>query len=741
MARARLAVDAALALVLALLLGLALPPQPPRPLGGMAPLAAVGWPPSTGLLVAEIVTGGASASDEYVELANAGPVPLDLAGLEVAYVTSSGATVSRKASWTASQVLEPGQHLLLANALGIHAATADATYSGGLAATGGAIVLRPAGGTPIDAVGWGDATNGFVEGGAAPAPAAGRSIERLPGEGGGNVVDTNDNAADLVVTLLPVPRGMAAGPSPTPTVAPTPVPTAAPTPTVAPAPTPVAPTPTPSPVWSPPPTLAPTPMPTVAPTPAPTVTATPVPTPVPPSPVPTPTALPTPTPAPVTPIAEARALADEASVTIEGVLTTALGSLESSRTGFVQDDGGGIAIYLDAAFALPLPAGTRVTVTGTVDARYGQRTLRAAPSAVVVTGTADLPGPVTIASGLAGEANEGRRVTIEGRVSGTPTGLSDGLGLMVDDGSGALRVIVGPEALAGASPRSGDLVRATGPLGQRDSSGTGTAGYRVHATLPGELAFPEPAPSGDPVGSPGPGPDGTPGPSGSPSPDPSASAAPTASPGITPHPSPDPSAPPSPTPLPVLSIADARMVPVEGMAAVRGVVVAEAGRLGIPPLVVLADQTGGIPIRLADGMPAPPRGALVEARGRIAAPYGQTELRLVPGGLAPAGMGSVPEPLPLEAGAAGEATEGRLVRVRGTIAASASRTTSGDLVLTITGDDGASLRVTADASAGLDPAVLRRGGSAAFTGIVGQRASRKGALDGYRLWLRDPGDV
>ena len=27
----------------------------------------------------------------------------------------------------------------------------------------------------------------------------------------------------------------------------------------------------------------------------------------------------------------------------------------------------------------------------------------------------------------------------------------------------------------------------TGPLGQRDSSGTGSAGYRVHATLAGEV--------------------------------------------------------------------------------------------------------------------------------------------------------------------------------------------------------------------------------------------------------------
>ena len=69
MARARFAVLAAMLVVL-LLGGVAGPPS--RPAGSpAAPVAAVAWPPSTGLLVAEVVTGGASASDEYVELTNA----------------------------------------------------------------------------------------------------------------------------------------------------------------------------------------------------------------------------------------------------------------------------------------------------------------------------------------------------------------------------------------------------------------------------------------------------------------------------------------------------------------------------------------------------------------------------------------------------------------------------------------------------------------------------------------------
>ncbi len=223
-----------------------------------APLAAVPWPPSGSILVAEVVTGGASASDEYVELTNAGPGPVDLAGLELAYVTSSGSTVTRKATWPTTLALDPGQHLLVANAAGTFAGLADATYTGGFAATGGALVIRPIGGTAIDAVGWGDATNAFVEGSPAAAPPAGSSIERLPGGLGANGRDTNDNASDWIVQAAPQPQGLdappadadpdasqspdrptdpdadadATRPTPTPTdPTPTPAPTPTPTPT------------------------------------------------------------------------------------------------------------------------------------------------------------------------------------------------------------------------------------------------------------------------------------------------------------------------------------------------------------------------------------------------------------------------------------------------------------------------------------------------------------------------------
>ena len=51
------------------------------------------------------------------------------------------------------------------------------------------------------------------------------------------------------------------------------------------------------------------------------------------------------------------------------------------------------------------------------------------------------------------------------------------------------------------------------------------------------------------------------------------------------------------------------------------------------------------------------------------------------------------------------------------------------------------VRIVADASAGVSPASIAAGDRLRLTGIVGQRASRKGADDGFRIWLRAPADI
>ena len=177
------------------------------------------------LLVSEVMTGGASASDELIELYNPSTVALPLEGLEVIYVTATGGTITRKASWAAGAASLPsGAHLLIANGAGAFAGIADVTYTNGLAAPGGSVAIRILGaGTAIDAVGWGTAASTWVEGGATQAPAAGHSIERLPGGSGGSGQDTNDNGADFVERTAPDPQNTASAPIvvPTPAASPT----------------------------------------------------------------------------------------------------------------------------------------------------------------------------------------------------------------------------------------------------------------------------------------------------------------------------------------------------------------------------------------------------------------------------------------------------------------------------------------------------------------------------------------
>ena len=85
MDRVRRAGQAALLLLVVGSLAAVRPSTGPQP--GLAPAAAVTWPTST-LVVSEVQTGGASASDEFAEISNAGPVAVDLTGYELVYATS-----------------------------------------------------------------------------------------------------------------------------------------------------------------------------------------------------------------------------------------------------------------------------------------------------------------------------------------------------------------------------------------------------------------------------------------------------------------------------------------------------------------------------------------------------------------------------------------------------------------------------------------------------------------------------
>jgi len=159
-----------------------------------------------GIKLNEFSTGvSGAATNEFVELVNAGPAAADVGGLKVVYRSASGTSDTTLATLPAGTTLAAGAFYLLGGSGYAGTATADQTFWTAIAATGGSIGLRDPGGTLLDAVAYGTAANGLGEGAPAQAPPTtarpGSSAVRLP-----DGRDSQDNAADFSVTAAPTPK-------------------------------------------------------------------------------------------------------------------------------------------------------------------------------------------------------------------------------------------------------------------------------------------------------------------------------------------------------------------------------------------------------------------------------------------------------------------------------------------------------------------------------------------------------
>ncbi len=154
----------------------------------------------------EVMTGSTgAAANEFVELVNAGSASADLSGFKLVYRSATGTADTTLATIPDGTVLAPGSFYLLAGSGYAGSAEPDRSLATGLASSGGGVGLRDASGALVDSVGYGTATNAFVETAPAPAPptvdAPGSSIARVPD---GN--DTNDNSVDFRVAQPPSPK-------------------------------------------------------------------------------------------------------------------------------------------------------------------------------------------------------------------------------------------------------------------------------------------------------------------------------------------------------------------------------------------------------------------------------------------------------------------------------------------------------------------------------------------------------
>jgi hypothetical protein len=152
----------------------------------------------------EVQTGGSGgALDEFIELYNTCPDrAFPLSGYALVYRSDAGTTNVPLIVFGSQAVTANRPYYLCANG--------GATYTGppadsfftasGLRDVGGGLAILGPGGAIVDSVGWGTATNAFVEGTAAAAPAAGQSIARVP-----DGRDTGANATDFVLQTAPTP--------------------------------------------------------------------------------------------------------------------------------------------------------------------------------------------------------------------------------------------------------------------------------------------------------------------------------------------------------------------------------------------------------------------------------------------------------------------------------------------------------------------------------------------------------
>jgi predicted extracellular nuclease len=148
------------------------------------------------VVINEVQTRGTTtAGDEFIELYNPCSSVIDLSGYKVIYRSASNTTDVPVATISPGKSIAVGGFFLIGN--GSFSTTSDQPFTASGIADDGAAAVRDAAGTQLDSVAWGSVVSGhaFLETAAAPRPAAGGSISRVP-----NGTDTNNNSVDFKPT-------------------------------------------------------------------------------------------------------------------------------------------------------------------------------------------------------------------------------------------------------------------------------------------------------------------------------------------------------------------------------------------------------------------------------------------------------------------------------------------------------------------------------------------------------------
>jgi uncharacterized protein len=174
---------------------------------------------STTIVISQFQVAGGTAADEFVELHNVGTTSFDLNGHRLVYRSAAGTTDVSLVAWTTSTIIPAGGYYLVAAAMSgttpagyDDTVTPDVTFThsgtGSLAAAGGGLALRNGAantGIIVDSVGFGTATNAFVETAVTTAPGGNTSKIRK----GSSCQDTDNNSNDFDAANPSTPRNTA----------------------------------------------------------------------------------------------------------------------------------------------------------------------------------------------------------------------------------------------------------------------------------------------------------------------------------------------------------------------------------------------------------------------------------------------------------------------------------------------------------------------------------------------------
>jgi DNA/RNA endonuclease YhcR with UshA esterase domain len=171
------------------------------------------------VVISELLTGIEGNNNyEYIELYNTGDkYPLDLKGWSLGYKLADNQEENKVYSWDDHALIPPLGHYLLVHDGQDVGIVPDATFDVPMIPQRGSLRLHLADGSVLDSVTWGSGSFDFTEGDTVNQLQADLALERKPGGGEGNWIDTNDNTADFLFAP-PNPQGVGSTKTPAPKV-------------------------------------------------------------------------------------------------------------------------------------------------------------------------------------------------------------------------------------------------------------------------------------------------------------------------------------------------------------------------------------------------------------------------------------------------------------------------------------------------------------------------------------------